>query len=250
MDTTAIASEVTCKVCMERMRRKVPPLTPGWRVAHGVAWSGFADELGAALLTPDAEPTAPPPPQMTPALWAASCKGAEHGRCRSDLCPLCDWDQEATRWNAVAPWTQKAQARRPEGSPRWGSVAAALVELAEYERHGRAGKSAMGGILARIELGPIDGIGRGDDPVMRRGGELVAVRQALELAYPAGGHRVPAGRLMALLMARTPGVMVDMPTYDDLAVELGETVGELRALVRTGRQRVAEALMERGLVRG
>jgi hypothetical protein len=242
-DTTDDLTRVTCKVCRRMFATGQRRDSPRAARAHAPGAGEVAEALAAAL-EPNLRRRADPPPKLDPPSWAASCKGAEHRRCGS--CALCEWERWAERLagaEVAAP-----PLRRPDGSPRWPSSAAALVALAEYERHGRFGASATAGILARIELGPIDGITRDEDRLMRRGAELVAVRVALEHAYPEGAHRVPAAKLRALLMVRTPGVLSPMPTYGALAEELGESVGELRALVRAGRERVQAYLEARGLV--
>lgn len=242
--TATDLTQVTCKICLERFRT-------GTRSESTRAKPGKATDLAREVAT-ELEPLltakAGPPPRVTPQVWAASCKGAEDGRCRSEHCSLCEWDRWAEVFAFASPWEKRAPVQRPEGSPRWPSLAAALVALAEYERHGRCGASATGGILARIELGPIDGITRDEDALMRRGAELVAVRVALDHAYPDDGHALPSAKRKALLMARTPGVMKEQPTYEQLSVELGESVGELRALVRAGRALVQGELERRGLI--
>lgn len=203
--------------------------------------------LAAAFATTLA-PSAGLPPRVTPQLWAGSCRGGEHRRCGD--CPICQWEREANRWAQVEAWNPVVRPRRPEGAPRWASVAAALGDLVEWERHGRVGPSAFGGILKRLETGQVEGGGRArpDDRLLGRAGELVLVRQALEAAYPDGAHALSQTRRMGLLLARTAGVLTPMPGYEELAAELGESVGELRALVRHGRQVVTSVLVERGLV--
>lgn len=261
VDTATDVSQVDCKKCLELFRagrtvvgsRQAPT-----RAAHQ---ADVAVELARAFAATLA-PKAGPPPVLTPAVWAASCKG--DGRCRSPECALCAWQSEAERWGSedVAAWNREHRLERPAGAPRWPSLAAALCALVEHERHGRHGPSAMGGILRRIEMGEIGdgGWSRPDDPMLRRAGELVRVRQALDLAYPDGAHRLPAAARKAALLARTPGVVTQtwdlqeqawrkgMPTYEELAAELDEPVGELRALVRAGRRTVERELAERGLI--
>lgn len=245
VDTETDLSKVSCKICLTRSRSAARALAPRERPVSG-------DELGrevAAALRATATPTAPAPPRMTPALWAASCRGAEHRRCGD--CDVCVWERDAERWAAVAPWNDaRERPKRPESAPRWPSLASALVALAEFERHDRAAPSAMGGILDRVrrgEMGTTDS-GRSDDPLLRRAGELVRVRQSLEAAYPVGAHEIPAEKCRALLLLRTPGVVPEMPGYDALAVLFAVTVGALQALVRTGRRHVSEDLAARGLI--
>jgi hypothetical protein len=50
------------------------------------------------------------------------------------------------------------------------------------------------------------------------------------------------------LLVRTPGVLVEMPDYEALALELASPVGELRALVRGGRRAMTDELVLRGLI--
>jgi hypothetical protein len=168
-------------------------------------------------------------------------------------------------WHAVSPWNRESSLKRAEGAPRWPNLAAALVALVEFDRHDRHGPSAMGPILERCKRGDTTqgGSSRPDDPMQRRAGELVRVRQALELAYPAGAHAVLSrGQCIGVLLARTPGVVSllprpseddpskppEMPTYEKLSAELGAEVGELRAVVRRGRDSMTEELAGRGLI--
>lgn len=250
VDVETDVSLVTCKVCLSLFRegrtgaarcgRQAGPATTGGASFVGELVTAFAATLA---------PTAGPPPRMTPQLWAASCQGAEHRRCGA--CELCAWEREASKWDAVSAWNRTHRLARPESAPRWSSLAAALVALAEWERHDRHGPSAFGGILRRIESGEIGDGGRSrpDDPLMHRAVELVRVRQALELAYPDGGHsQLTAGQCKDLLMVRTPGVEVAVPTYEELSERLGVVEGELRALVRNGRRVLTEELGGRGII--
>jgi hypothetical protein len=84
---------------------------------------------------------------------------------------------------------------------------------------------------------------------MRRGGELVAVRQALELAYPEGGHKSATSAVcQAILVCRTPGTLAIMPAYAELSGQHAMSEGDVKAIVRHGRRRVGEELAERGLI--
>jgi hypothetical protein len=202
-----------------------------------------------AALAHSLAPTAGPPPVITPQLWAETCKGAEHRRC--GRCDLCAWEREAERWAAVSPWTKRHALARPAGAPLWPSLAAALIALVDWEAHDRCGPSAMGPMLDRVRAGDISGDGgrsRPEDPLLQRAGDLVAVRQALEHAFPEGGHVLPVRVRMRLLLERTPGVLQRVPTYEELAAREGVAAGDIRALVRTGRERVAMELIERGLI--
>lgn len=249
VDVEADVSLVTCKTCLSMLA--AGRSAPRCGRAAGRATVASA-ELGQALgdaLRATAMPSAGPPPRVTPQIWATSCKGGEHRRC--GVCELCAWEREAGLWAAVAPWNRAHQIERPDSAPRWPSLAAALVALVEWERHGRTAPSAFGGMLDCLRRGDLGDGGRSrpDDPLLRRGGELVRVRQALELAYPEEGHgRLSAEQCRGLLLVRTPGVLIALPTYEELAAEVGEPVGELRALVRSGRAAVSAELAKRGLI--
>lgn len=249
VDTETEVSLVTCKACLARLAANRAAATGEQRAGKtAISKLDVEHELVQAFEATLA-PCAGPPPLLTPALWAASCRGAEHRRCGE--CELCAWEREATMWYAVSPWNHKSELQRAEGAPRWSSLAAALVTLVEFDRHDRHGPSAMGGILDRCKRGDAGdgGATRPDDPMQRRAGELVRVRQALELAYPAGAHAtLTASQCIGVLLVRTAGVMLEMPTYEELAAELGAAVGDLRALVRSGRAQVTAELAERGLI--
>lgn len=244
VDTETDISRVTCRLCRklfvagatEAKKRRETPVAAGSEDA----------ELKQAM-----QPKAGPPPRLTAPIWAGSCKGGEHRRC--GMCAICDWEREAKLWGSreVSAHNREHRVRKPENAPRWGSMAAALVALAEWERHDRCGPSALGGIISRLQRGDVGdgGASRPDDPMLHRAGELVVVRQALEKAYPLGAHAtLRQGQCMALLLVRTPGVVVVMPAYEELAAQLGATEGDLRALVRCGKRQVQEDLAERGLI--
>jgi hypothetical protein len=241
-------SAVTCKVCLSRFaQERTGAVSDRRSPKFDTAAADVVAELAsafAATLAPKADAS----PLMTPQLWAVSCKGGEHRRCGE--CEICVWERSAQLWAAVAPWNKEHCLERAEGAPRWSSLAAALSAFAEWERHDRSAPSALGGILDRVRRGDAGngGSARPDDPLLRRAGELVRVRQALDLAYPDGAHELSAGKCKALLLLRTPGVAKEVPTYEALSVILSIDVGALRALVSTGRKRVTEELASRGLI--
>jgi hypothetical protein len=146
--TTDDVAAVTCKSCLARLKSGARTATPA-RSAGTFSMVSFAAELHAALELGQSPqtPTAPPPPRLSPALWDASCRGAENGRCRSDACALCAWDTEADRWAHVKPWNEGGQpVVDGEDAPRWRSLNAALRSLVasraggpEHRQHSRAG---------------------------------------------------------------------------------------------------------------
>jgi len=248
VDTETDASKVTCKSCLSRIASKrALPKTDRVRGAAALSAEDVQRQLAEAFRATLA-PTASAPPRITVQSWAASCKGGEHRRCGE--CEICEWEREAQLWAAVSPWNRQHTLERPEGAPRWSSLSAALVALAEFERHDRHGPSALGGILDRVKRGAMGdgGSARPDDPLLRRAGELVRIRQSIEQAYPEGRHVLPAAKCRALLMLRTPGVVAEMPTYEALSALFDVPAGELQALVKAGRRQVADDLSARGLI--
>lgn len=243
VDTETDLSKVTCVLCLKTVakREAKPEKTLVTRAEMTI---GLAEAYAQTLA-----PKADAPPRLTAPLWANTCKGGEHRRCGD--CDICRWEREAERWEYAAPDRHiSTPPKRREGAPRWPSLAAALVALADWERHDRHAKSASAGILARIEFGAIDGgIVRTGDPLLDAAGELVLVRTVLEHACPEGAHAVLSrSQCMALVLARTPGVEPVVPSYEALAERLTATVGALKALVRSVRQRMNEELAERGLI--
>lgn len=236
VDCEVDVSRVTCGSCLK--------VLAGGRAATS------SDFFGAALKATLA-PSADFPPRVTPLLWTSSCRGALEERC--GRCPLCRWEDEAERWASVRPWTVEARASaRASGAPRWPSLRAALVDLVVWERDGRALDSACGRALARLKLGNLSSSApttADEGRTIRRAGDVVPVRRALERAYPEGAHRLSQEKRIGLLVVRMAGLVSPAPTYDELAAELGETAGELRALVRNGRASVSAALEDRGLIR-
>jgi hypothetical protein len=237
VDVEVDVSKVTCRSCLA--------VLAGGRAAT------TSDFFGAALKATLA-PSADFPPRMTPILWTASCRGALEVRC--GRCPLCRWEDEAQRWSAVRPWTVEAKVNgvRVPGAPQWPSLRAALVDLAMWERDGRALDSSFGRALVRLKLGNVPSSApttADEGRTIRRAVDVVPVRRALERAYPEGAHRLSQEKRVGLLVVRTAGLVTPVPTYDELAAALGETVGELRALVRKGRALVTADLEDRGLIR-
>jgi hypothetical protein len=266
VDVETDVSRVTCKVCLSMLAGKRAKNATSRSLSQAPTRNelsaelarGIRAELGTAVALADATPV------ITPAVWASSCKAAEYRRCGD--CAICVWEREAERYAFAAPWNRSQAPARLEGAPRWPSLAAALAALVEFEAHDRTTPSALGGMLDRMRRGATgssSGEACPDDPLMRRAGELVRVRQALELAYPEGAHEsIPAEKLRAVLLLRTPGVAATMmirerksacdaptmPSYEQLAELFAVSVGELLALVRKGRRIVVEDLAERGLI--
>lgn len=247
MDTSTDVSHVTCKACLQVLQR-------------GRTRSERAlDQQTQELLVPKAGP----PPRLTPQLWGTSCRGGEHRRC--GVCEICLWEREAAKWHHAAPWSDAPGEER--GGPRWPSAGAALLAYAEGVAHGHELASTIGNMLERIARGEtfsMGGLPQRDGLAHRRVDDLHVVERALEVAYPEGGHpRVSASASRWLLLWRTPGVIavldarkasikasqpLPMPTYEELAVQHGLAVGDVRALVRTGRERVTEELARCGVI--
>jgi hypothetical protein len=248
VDMTSDVSIVTCKSCLTALAMARTGATPRSSGKRPASAEDVQAGLRAAFMATLA-PTAPAPPRVTAALWASSCKGGEHRRCGE--CELCLWEREAQLWAAVSPWNKRHEIERALDAPRWSSLSAALLALVEFERHDRSSPSALGGILDRCKRGAAGDTSertRVDDPLLRRAGELVRVRQALELAYPEGAHVVPAAKCRAILLLRTPGIVGEMPTFEALAVLFNISVGDLQALVKNGRKRVGDELAARGII--
>lgn len=248
-------TQVTCRRCRAMRQTKAEPAPPRAPKIKAEPESAL-DRTIRTLLKPKAD--APPrlnvredesDPLST--VWLSSCKGAEGGRCHT--CAICLWEKDAARWEYAAPDRFESVHLKADPNavrPRWSSMSAAFIDLVEFERHNRFAPSATGGLLARIARGADTdgGKSRPDDPMLHKAGELVVLRKALERAYPDGAHVLPAPMCRGLLVIRTPGVMIKRPTYEELSLELGLTVGDLRALVRSGGAAVELDLFERGLI--
>jgi hypothetical protein len=170
------------------------------------------------------------------------------------------------KWHHAQPWSDSLAAVSHDVRPRWPSAGAALLAYCEGMAHGHELPSAHGIMIDRLERGETSGgsMPEREGPMQRRAGELLAVQRALEVAYPEGAHpHLSAHDCRWLLLWRTPGVVavgdarkaeikashpLPMPTYEELALMHGVTVGDVRALVRTGRERVTEELVRRGVI--
>lgn len=246
-ETTGDASRVTCKLCLASIRGANRERSGGRSTDRSAP---SAEELPKALEA-FLLAKAPAPPRLTVQLWAQSCKGGQNGRCRS--CDLCAWHSIADQMHHIAPYYDAPRSLRPIGRPRWPTLTAALVALAEWLGHEWVGPSALGAVLDRAKRGDAGGGGsgsqRGDDALMVRAEEMVPVRRALEKAYPEGQHPVLSqAQCMRVLMMRTEGVLVAVASYEHIAFELGVTIGDLKALVRCGRNIVTVELAARGLI--
>jgi hypothetical protein len=247
----------TCKACRARARAG-SALAPGTHTARPVGLVASADvvrDLHLALTAepPALAPCASAPPTLTPALWSTSCKGAQHGRCRS--CLLCDWQSDADRWSFAAPWGQQHGDHAPDGAPRWQSLDAALRALASWEQHGREAiglRSATGPILDRLQRG--ESGSSQHDPTRREpqavaaGFDLVDVERYLLRAADRVAGGVSAVQLVACLLARVAGALDQVDTYSDLAARHGASEQALREGVRSLRVELSADLVEAGLL--
>jgi hypothetical protein len=138
------------------------------------------------------------------------------------------------------------------GGHAWPSVNAALCAWATWKREGPRESSAQGLMLEKMRLGLMGtnaSGSKGEDVNLERAGDLARVEQSLTLAYPEGGHaKLTAVQCKALLLDRTPGVRLEMPEYETIALVLVVGVGELKAVVRHGREVIYEDLLARGMV--
>ena len=180
---------------------------------------------------------------------------------RCQQCALCEWEKEAERWHQVSPWIHELLPDRPLDRPIFYSADAAIVAFAEWERHDRWGPSAMGPIIGRLQqasAGTEPGTSqRREDPILRRAGDLVAVRRAIDSAYPpANQWRLSPVTCAAFLCMRTGGVLERLPSWDSMAetANLGRdpghqlSKGTVRSIVRHGQRHVTIELAARGVI--
>jgi hypothetical protein len=244
VDTETDVTKVTCEMCKRALRGECfKPSKKAKKVTGGELNAEVAKAFARLLA-----PIAGPPPRLTPGLWASVCR---ERRCGS--CVVCDHERDIAQWAHCAPWRKVHVLRRAESAPKWGSLNAALIALAEYEAHERTSPSAMGFMLARCARGDIsndNGGSRPDDPQLARADDVVHVRQALAVAYPDGAHAMLTAReCIGVLLSRTPGALpVPEVPYEDLAQRLSVSIGDLKALVKEGRRRATVELAARGLI--
>lgn len=239
VDTTTDLTQVTCHMCLHKLRGTSPVSTRN-EVARAEIARVAAEAYAKTLI-----PKAPAPPVLTAPVYATVCRSHER---RCGCCVVCEHESQMRRYDDP----REPKHARDCGRRSWTSLSAALVALSDWEKHNRAGRSACGPILDRIESGEIGDGGRGrvDDRLMVWADDVVHVRQALEAAYPENAHPLlSAQQCRALLMTRTPGILSGpMPTFEALAEELCVSAGELKALVRSGRDRVTVELAGRGMI--
>jgi len=182
-------------------------------------------------------------------------------RCRQ--CDVCQWEAEAERWHADRPWVRELQLDRPLERPTFFSVDAAIVAWAEWERHDRWGPSAMGPMIGRLQQAsagaePGTNFRRDrEDPLLRRTGDLVPVRRALETAYTRdNAWGLSPVTCQVLLCARAGGLLPRRPSWVELTAEANRgrdpehllTKGTVRSIVRHGERYVTTELAARGVV--
>ena len=243
-NSTALhVDQVDCKSCLTLLRRMAR--------REAASDDGSRSRLAAAFAA-SSIPSASQPPVLTASVWASTCKGGEP-RCQA--CVLCAWEIDVARWANVSAWNEGPKTSR---SPtQWPSANAALAALCGWELHGRVAPSACGGILACIERGYMESCqtARATDPLQRRAGDLVRVRQSLDIAYPHDfwsptqyGTTFTRWQSIAVLFARTPGAFPDLLPYEAIAARMECTPGVLQAIVKRGRSVVAIELAARGLI--
>ena len=248
VETTHDASRATCKMCLARLRGEKP-------ASRGATRPSFMDpvslagelhiELGLGAPT-DLSPRAPAPPVFTPGLWASSCRSTD-APCRS--CTLCEWYEQVQRWSFVVPSGGGHDAPKRTRGVRWGSVAAALRALVNYERVGRGLRATTGPTLERqrLQLGPAQPVtsGAGQE---RNVDDIVHVAKALERAYASSHCRIPEIECARVLLERTAGALPELTPWEVLGERYALPVDELKSIVRRGQRAVESDLLERGLV--
>lgn len=243
-------SKVTCKMCQARF------VAGNKRPKREASFSASAQDVSQPFAKAYADLLDAPgmPPKHTPQLAASMCRGTMHNgeyvlvRCRR--CELCEYEADVERYAYAAPWATKHVVRR--GGHAWLSLNAALRAWALWKQEGPLASSAQGLMLDKVRdgtLGSNQSGAKGEDMNLERAGDLARVEQALALAYPEGGHaKLTATQCKTLLLDRTPGVRVEMPSYEERAEELGVGVGELKAIVKHGRTVMYEDLLGRGMI--
>lgn len=249
VETDADISRVTCARCIAKHTRGM---------VTGRELGTLAASLGDGLRSVSSAvehlfgKTAGPPPRMDAAAWSASCKGApDHVRCGN--CPLCVWEREAERWLDTRRWDVEHVTGPRDGVPRWSSLVSALRALLAYGQHDRNAPSAFGAVLDRCRRGDMMGGGndsKGEDPLMRRAGDVMPVWLAVERAFPERWHGVlTSTACVSVFLLRTRGLIEgEMPSYEALAVEHGISIGDLKSIVKRGRSFVTVELAARGLI--
>lgn len=258
VETTSDKTAVTCTVCRRQMGEA------GSKAKRGpMRERDLQQLLVEAFRAAPLAPSAGPPPRLNAPLWEASCRGGEHRRCGT--CVICVWEREAEKYHFASAWRRTHAARRPAGAPAWPSMSAALLDWVDWQGRGRNAPSAMGFMLDRLRAGTHSdgGASRPEDPMLRRAAEMVRVGQVLDNAYPEAGVLVhnaegatallPRAQCIQVLLDRTEGARPTLPTYEGLSADFGlagfaVTVGDLKAVVRTGRRCVTVELAARGLI--
>lgn len=166
-------------------------------------------------------------------------------------CPVCVWFAELEADAHARPWRKT---HRPDREFRWPSASAALRWYAEIRMTGYA-LGTLGESLERIgRLGTLVHGGSPASPLAyRQASDVVAVERALARAYPPGPSRSGMSlkdRVWVLLQVvghdKPAKSVVKAAKTRSTAAHL--TVGRLASIVSVGRQGVARALREWGLV--
>lgn len=224
---------------------------------------GLRDELTALERTrvkpapkkrDDELPKAPPPPTMTPEIWARSC--VKRGR-RCGSCDLCTWEREAELWHQQSEVYQRAlRASLPyaEQPTIFRRVDQALIAYRDWEMHNRWSPSAMGPLMDRLEQGATHGqAGTSysrdkEDPFLRRATDVIEVQQAVAHAFEGNRWGLEARECIAMLVARVGHVRETLPKYEEMELRFKLPAELIKSIVRHGRRGITVELAARGVI--
>lgn len=262
VQTESDVSRVTCKMCLKRWRAQAQePANENAKHSakqerRTLSAAKLVEAVVAAFRSIFAA-KAPSPPRLDGPAWGNTCKGGEQRKCsNSSRCSICEWEEQAKVAHGISPWDdRRSEPKKGEG---WKSLVAALEDYKNYIAHDRSQPSAQGGISARLASGAVgeQQNTRDMDRVMKWYMRVHPVEVALRAAFVDGGSKLTPGQSVAALLActgscpaRKDGTAPTMDErYEEQARVHGIFVGELRAVVKHGRDEVEEYLLSRKLI--
>jgi hypothetical protein len=263
-DVDGDITKVTCVKCLARWKAQQAspandapgPRKPSKREKKELSAHGFVMAVCEAFRAIFAK-KAPNTPRLDGNAWSGTCKGGEQRKCsNSSRCQICEWEEKAKAAYAISPWDDRPGEPRPgEG---WKSLVAALEDYKRYVAHDRSQPSAQAGISARLASGEVgkQQSAKDIDGVMRWYMRVHPVEMALRAAFVVGGSKLTPERSVDVLLActgacptRKDGTAPTMDErYEQQASALGLYVGDVRAIVKHGRDEVEEYLLGRKLI--
>lgn len=197
------------------------------------------------------------PRKLDPYVWSRTCKGAAFGRCRN--CQLCEDDTMTDTVNEIEQTHAPAESRpaKPAKKWLWATVDAAIwASVSAYADS----PSPSGMMLEKARLGLLNVQlgGKGEDQNMLEAEDTALASKLLSRVYSDDGeHKLTAVQCRDVLVyvtkATTSFGEIAGLTQDQACQHAAEHysvyTGDVKAIVKWGRQALIETLLDKGLLK-